>query len=795
MPQQSESIKVFYSYSHKDERLRNKLDNHLSLLERQGIISEWHDRMIEAGEDWESEINENLNDARIILLLVSDDFIASDYCYSLEMERALERHRNEEALAVPIILRPVDWESSPLGKLQALPKDGKPVTEWKNRDSAFKNIAQGIRRKIKNFKPKQPQRAISSYIPRPPIIGFVARRDAEGRDIVERLQEELAPGKNQLVTLSGPGGVGKTTLAAEAARILEKTYQGRFVWSDVNARASFTLSTLLDDIATQLGQPALRKLSVEDKESQVRALVTAPPALVALDNYETIQQPERQAIETWFERTRCSTLITSRQTINKTRNIAIQAMSPDEAEEFLNRLVKETQDAEIFSGDVRQRIYKTAEANPFVMEWIVAQIDAAQEPDIVLEELKQGEGDAAERVFDRSFNLPQLGEDGRAALLALALFTPSATREALAEVAGFGNDMKRVNEAISTLRALWLIKGIDQNHRFTVEGLTRTLAGARLSKDNRAPEFKKRFIKYFQDYAKHHEQPIPGDYDLLEMEKDNLLKAMDMSFHSGDFPSLIAMARILGNAVKGVLNIRGYWNELIWCGEKARTAAQQIGNKYTVAAFEDSIAITLMNLGKYDEARLGELRALETFRSLKNDVKIASTLNELANIAFKQRKFAEAKRLYAKALKIDRKIGSQEGIAIRIWGLGIVALEKKKYLEAKNLFEESLKVFRDLQDNINIAGVLIQLGMLAQDQEELEEARRLYDESLEINNKLGNKRGIAAALNHLGRLAEKQKDLVEAERLYQEAMNIYKQLGSPYAEKASTSLERIRSQS
>ncbi len=89
---------------------------------------------------------------------------------------------------------------------------------------------------------------------------------------------------------------------------------------------------------------------------------------------------------------------------------------------------------------MRQHIYETAEANPFLMEWVVAQIGAAQEPDTVFEELAEGEGDAAQRVFDRSFNLPQLGEDGRAALLALSLFVPSASREALAEVAGFGDD-------------------------------------------------------------------------------------------------------------------------------------------------------------------------------------------------------------------------------------------------------------------------------------------------------------------------------------------------------------------
>lgn len=146
---QTAPVEVFYSYSHKDEKLRNKLNNHLALLQRQGLINGWTDRMIEAGDDWKHEVSKHLNTAQIILLLISADFIASDYCYSLEMERALERHKNGEARVIPILLRPVDWESSPFSQLQALPKDAKAVTTWKNRDEAFKNIAQGIRGVLK----------------------------------------------------------------------------------------------------------------------------------------------------------------------------------------------------------------------------------------------------------------------------------------------------------------------------------------------------------------------------------------------------------------------------------------------------------------------------------------------------------------------------------------------------------------------------------------------------------------------------------------------------------------------
>ena len=114
---------VFFSYSHNDEELRDKLEKHLSSLKRQSVISLWHDRSISAGNEWAGQIDQHINSAQIILLLVSADFLSSDYCYDIELSRALERHKAGEATVIPIILRPVDWRGSPFSKLQALQRN------------------------------------------------------------------------------------------------------------------------------------------------------------------------------------------------------------------------------------------------------------------------------------------------------------------------------------------------------------------------------------------------------------------------------------------------------------------------------------------------------------------------------------------------------------------------------------------------------------------------------------------------------------------------------------------------
>lgn len=136
---------IFYAYAREDEDLRDELEKHLKMLEREGVITNWHDRRIDPGKEWEDEIDTHLNTARVILLLISSDFINSDYCWNVEVERAMERHEAGEARVIPVILRSVDWKGAPFGKLQALPTDAKPVTSWENRDEAFSDIAQGIR--------------------------------------------------------------------------------------------------------------------------------------------------------------------------------------------------------------------------------------------------------------------------------------------------------------------------------------------------------------------------------------------------------------------------------------------------------------------------------------------------------------------------------------------------------------------------------------------------------------------------------------------------------------------------
>jgi len=249
--ERAKAIEVFYSYAHEDEVLLNKLKSHLSILRREGLITEWYDRQIVAGTEWEHVLDDHINTASIILLLISPYFIASDYCYGVEMVQAMQRHKASDACVIPIILRPTDWTRAPFAELQALPTNTKPLTTWSNRDEAFVDIVNGVRRAIENFHASPlhqditrfPNKSIRYFMSlkeclHPSAHSFPTERDFEqdlvylsetyGTHIKKFLQEK------KRALLVGPSAAGKTVLALALAKRLEKKEHFQVAYKDVS---------------------------------------------------------------------------------------------------------------------------------------------------------------------------------------------------------------------------------------------------------------------------------------------------------------------------------------------------------------------------------------------------------------------------------------------------------------------------------------------------------------------------------------------------------------------------------
>ena len=232
-------VTLFYSYAHEDEALRDELQGHLKLLERRGLLAPWHDRRIVPGADWSGAIDGYLRNAELVLLLVSKDFIASDYIMGNELAVAMQRQAANAAVVVPIVVRAVDLDPDdaadlPFLKLQALPTDLRPVTSWPNRDEAWTNVAKGLRATVKGIRERRPVEPVRQSIVRGAGAPHAEKAQADD-PLLDRVvaevsrQIEQAQRERSAPPLSANGEV---LLQAQTRALIDLTDQQRVLWVD-----------------------------------------------------------------------------------------------------------------------------------------------------------------------------------------------------------------------------------------------------------------------------------------------------------------------------------------------------------------------------------------------------------------------------------------------------------------------------------------------------------------------------------------------------------------------------------
>lgn len=280
--------KVFCSYAEEDTLLLEQLERHLSPLRHEGLIMISHKRQIIAGTDWKIQVDRDLKTASLILLLVSPNFFASDYCYGIEMQQAMQRHEAGEARVLPILLNPVDWQRAPFGKLKVLPHDGVPATTWIDSNAAFADIAQGIRVALDDIR----------HLPSPSPLSdvwnatyrhdlYFTGRDQELERLHVQLQQRTVAAIGQIQSINGLGGVGKTALAIEYAYRYSTDYSCIFL---VHADSIEALISSYLTIAALLNLP---EKNAKEQEIIVQAvkiwLKTQKHYLLIFDNADELE--------------------------------------------------------------------------------------------------------------------------------------------------------------------------------------------------------------------------------------------------------------------------------------------------------------------------------------------------------------------------------------------------------------------------------------------------------------------------------------------------------------------------
>ncbi len=245
MSEVSTPVEVFCSYAHDDEGWPRKLETPLRLLQQQGLLALWHDRLIVPGTNWARAIDTHLESASVIVLLVSAAFVASDYCSGIELKRALKRQEEGSALVIPILVGEVNWGETPLMHLQALPTDARPLSLWSDEEVALADVAAGLRRAIEELP------LLAANVPRatlPPIWNvpyprnpFFLGRETELALVHRRLHTEQAPALPSPQAISGLGGIGKTQFVLEFAYRYHQDYQA-VLWARAESREALVSS-------------------------------------------------------------------------------------------------------------------------------------------------------------------------------------------------------------------------------------------------------------------------------------------------------------------------------------------------------------------------------------------------------------------------------------------------------------------------------------------------------------------------------------------------------------------------
>ncbi len=192
-------MKTFISYSHKDEDYLNKLHTHLATLRREGLITEWTDKEIKAGGNLDSEISKALKESGLFIALVSPDYLASNYCYEKEFEYALTKQDEGKLVIVPIIVEDCDWHNTPFSKLKALPKDGKPIANWSNPNTAYLNIIQELRKIISEPKPIQSGNGATAKEKVIPSRNYKIKRDFDSLEKMEEVDKAFQELKDKTI--------------------------------------------------------------------------------------------------------------------------------------------------------------------------------------------------------------------------------------------------------------------------------------------------------------------------------------------------------------------------------------------------------------------------------------------------------------------------------------------------------------------------------------------------------------------------------------------------------------------
>jgi tetratricopeptide (TPR) repeat protein len=813
-------VEVFCSFAEADAQLLEQLERHLSVLQHEKVITIWNKRQVVVGSDWKVEVDQHLNTASIILLLISPSFLASGYQYGIELQRAIERHNAREARVIPILLRPCDWRHALFGKLQVVPRNEKAVTIWHNQDEAFTEIAKEIRATlvdVQQFPDKFPP-----IVPATWNVPYRRNPHFTGRDeVLELLTHQLSPEIPENLTtprqpartvLKGLGGIGKTQIAVEYAYRARNLDQYTYTFW-INAASEEVLITSFVTIAEFL--PSFPAKNETDQSKLVEAikgwLEQCPQSwLLIFDNADDVLVDDY--LPQWGNG---SILLTTRaHAVGLFSNfIEVETMSFLEGAHLLLRRAHRFGQAS--DDDINQAIdvaialdhlpLALDQAGAYIDETgcsLVGYLDVYRTRHSTLLEQRGSARDYPNSVattWSLSFQKVQQANPAAAELLHLCAFlAPDKIPEELVIRGALywptmleqAADSHVFNEMIKELLKFSLIKRLANDRLLSVHRLVQTIQRDMLVSE----------IQY--QWA---ERVVRGVNAVFPKNPNTVVTWPECRLYLDQVQAcsvLIEEYKLLLTEGAEVLNRAGLYLDK----HALRTLAKPLlkramdmraqitqGARAAEALSQTNMAEYHRGQGEYAEAEPLYLSALAIFEQVAPlDTDTASCLNNLALLYFAQEKYAEAEPFYRRALPIfEQNLGeTHPDTASCINNLANLYYSQGNYEEAEPFYKRALAAW-ELQGNKHpdMAISVNNLAELYRSQERYKEAEPLYQQALEIS-KLSFKEThpiIALILNNIALLYHSQGKYEEAEPFLEQALKLFElSLGDLHPNAADT---------
>jgi len=807
------SVEVFFSYAHEDEVWRTELEKHLSLLQRKGLIAAWHDRNISAGTDWAREIDTHLQTSQIILLLISSDFLASDYCWGVELKEAMRRHHAGTACVIPILIRPVDWKEAPFSSLQALPRGNRAISIWPNRDEAFTQVARGIRQAIAEWEVHQTVTFTSSL----PFLNMPHERNPlfTGReDVLARLHQALHAGKTTALTqrqaISGLGGIGKTQTAVEYAYRYQSEYQ---VIAWVKAELEETLTTEFSTLARLLHLPIMQE---QDQtfiiESVKRWFHEHSGWLLIFDNADDLLMVRKFLPSS--EKGHILLTTRSQTTGSIAQPVTLEKMPPQEGTLFLlhrSRLLDLDSSLENASpADVAKarELVQEMDGLPLALDQAAAyieetrcslsdylQIYKARQADLLKRRGKYATDhqEPVAATWSLSFEKAQQANAGAADLLRLcAYLDPDAIMEeiitkgaselgpALQKVA---NDPLALHESIGELLNYSLIRR-NPDHTLTIHRLVQAVIkqGMQKTMQRRWAERAVKAVSYAFPEVEYANWPSCQQYVPHVLVCASLIGTWEMTFPEA--------TELLMQAA-WYLHLHADYAQAEPLYQRALDIRERVlsSDHPDTAASLDHLAGLYRVMGQYEKAEPLFQRALDIKERVRgpDHLSIEITLNNLALLYKQMGQYEKAEPLFQRALDINDRMRDPDHpeTAVTLDNLASLYKQKGQYEKAEPLFQRALDIKERVlgPDHPNTGTTLNNLAELYRVMEQYEKAEPLYQRDLDICERvLGpDHPDTATGLNNLALLYQATGQYEKAEPLFQRALDINdRMLGSDH---------------